>query len=153
MYFLTMFLGLLYIPWTQLSYTILNNIPRILVSNPKPPTPPPTPRPWSQNFETLSLNGVAWENKTIHTPPPSMQGLWRGGEGKLYSPLQVSKMLERPFQAICLDLFCPRYQISLKVFILGAFCIVKTDKIAMFPRITYFYKAKLQGIKVLMRSG
>ena len=72
MYFLTMFLGLLYIPWTQLSYTILNNIPRILLSNPKPPTPP---HPRSQNFETLSLNGVAWENKTIHTPPASMQGL------------------------------------------------------------------------------
>lgn len=52
-------------------------------------------------------------------------------------------MLER---AICLNLFCPRYQISLRVFTLGAFCTVKTDKIAMFPSITYFYNTRHQSI-------
>ena len=80
-----------------------------------------------------------------------MEGV--GRESFILLLISVGKMLDRHFRAICLNLFCPRYQITLRVFILGAFCIVKTDKIAMFSSITYFYKAKLQGIKVLMRSG
>ena len=70
-----MFLGLLYIPWTQLSYTILNNIPRILLSNPKPPTPPHPPPQVSKFWDIVLKGGSLGEQNNPYPSPLNARSL------------------------------------------------------------------------------